>query len=144
MTSSSSELSTSRVLNASRDLVHRAFSDPAHLAQWWGPAGFSNEFEVCEFKPGGVWRFVMVGPDGARYRNDSEFVETSNSRIVVKHLSAPHFTLSITLTNLDTKTRIDWCQRFESAEVCARIRVYAGPGNEQNLDRLEALLQKIS
>ncbi len=64
-----SSLTTSREIPASVEHVFAAFSDPARLARWWGPAGFTNTFDVCEFKPGGQWSFTMHGPDGANYPN---------------------------------------------------------------------------
>lgn len=58
--------SNSRVLTAAPEDVFAAMADPQRLARWWGPAGFCNEFEVCEFCEGGRWVFTMVGPDGTR------------------------------------------------------------------------------
>lgn len=66
---------TSRVLEAPRERVFRAFSDPAHLERWWGPKGFTNTFHEFDLRPGGNWRFVMHGPDGADFPNESVFVE---------------------------------------------------------------------
>ena len=57
----------SRLLDAPRELVFSAFTDPKHLAQWWGPNGFTTTTHSFEFRPGGVWRFVMHGPDGRDY-----------------------------------------------------------------------------
>jgi len=54
----------SRLLDAPRELVFSAFTDPKHLAQWWGPDGFTTTTHSFEFRTGGVWRFVMHGPDG--------------------------------------------------------------------------------
>jgi len=59
----------SRVIGAPRDLVWSVWTDPKHLAQWWGPDGFRTTTSAFEFKPGGVWRFVMHGPDGRDYDN---------------------------------------------------------------------------
>jgi uncharacterized protein YndB with AHSA1/START domain len=59
----------SRLLHAPRELVFSAFTDPRHLAQWWGPNGFTTTTHSFEFRPGGVWRFVMHGPDGRDYQN---------------------------------------------------------------------------
>src|SRR5689334_4170131 len=59
----------SRVFDAPRDLVFSAFTDPKHLAQWWGPNGFTTTTHGFDFRPGGVWRFVMHGPDGRDYQN---------------------------------------------------------------------------
>lgn len=56
-----------RVFDAPRELVFRAWTDPEHLAQWWGPEGFTNP--VCEFdaRPGGAIRIHMRAPDGTVY-----------------------------------------------------------------------------
>ncbi len=53
-----------RTLNAPRALVWKMFSDPYHLAQWWGPKGFTNRVEKLDFRTGGSWLHVMIGPDG--------------------------------------------------------------------------------
>ena len=138
------ELQTSRVLNASRERVFEAISDPAQLAQWWGPKGFTNTFHEFDFRTGGAWHFVMHGPDGKNYQNQSRFEEIAKpERVVLQHLSSPRFQLTITLDDVaGGKTKIGWRQRFETAEECARIKVYAIDGNEQNLDRLVAHLEK--
>lgn len=61
------EMVLTRVLDAPRDLVWKAWTDPAHVARWWGPRGFT--LPVCEmdFRPGGAYRYVMRGPDGKDY-----------------------------------------------------------------------------
>ena len=71
------ELVSTRLLDFRRALVFKAFSDPVALAVWWGPAGFSNTFQEFEFRPGGVWRFVMHGPDGNDFENESVFLEVA-------------------------------------------------------------------
>ena len=135
------ELTTSRLLDAPRERVFRALSDPAHLARWWGPNGFTNTFHEFDFRPGGAWRFVMHGPNGGDYVNESAFVDVRPpERVVLQHLSPPRFELTIALADDGGKTRIGWRQRFESAAVCERIRALATPANEENLDRLEAEL----
>ena len=63
------ELVITRVIDAPRELVYEAWTDPKHLAQWWGPTGFSTTTRNFDFRPGGVWRFVMHGPDGRDYQN---------------------------------------------------------------------------
>ena len=135
------ELVTSRVIAAPRSRVYAAFADPAQLARWWGPAGFTNSFETFDLHPGGSWRFVMHGPDGADYPNESVFVEVvPEQRVVFNHVSSPAFEMSITFSDHGPRTAVGWRQRFASAEDCRRIAAIAVPANEQNLDRLEALL----
>ena len=140
------ELQTSRVLDASRERVFGAISDPKQLAQWWGPNGFTNTFEEFDFRTGGTWRFLMHGPDGKNYPNHHTFGEIVKSqRVVFQHLSSPRFQLTVTLDDAGTgKTKITWRQIFESTEECERIGKYAVAANEQNLDRLSAHLAKIA
>jgi uncharacterized protein YndB with AHSA1/START domain len=135
------ELSTSRLFGAPPERVFRAFSDPARLAKWWGPKGFTNTFQEFDFRPGGAWRFVMHGPDGADYPNESVFAAiVPGARVVVSHVSRPRFELTVTFDDDGGKTRVGWRQRFESAEERDRIAKFAVDANEQNLDRLEQLL----
>ena len=133
--------STHRQFAAEPAVVFAAIRDPARLARWWGPAGFTNVFEAFEFAPGGRWKFAMRGPDGAEYPNLSEFVEIAEDRLVrIRHLSPPHFTLSIELARAGAGTRVDWNQDFVDDELAARMRAIVEPANEQNLDRLGAEL----
>ncbi len=140
------ELETSRLLNASRERVFGAISDPKQLALWWGPNGFTNTFEEFDFRVGGTWSFVMHGPDGKNYPNKHTFLEiVKPERVVFHHLTSPRFKLSVILEDAGAgKTKITWRQRFESAEECERVSKYAIPGNEQNLDRLSAHLAKAA
>jgi hypothetical protein len=133
------ELKTSRVIDASCEDVFDAFADPARLAQWWGPKGFTNTFHEFDFRPGGRWRFVMHGPDGANYPNESVFVEILPSeRVVLRHVSNPQFEMTITFHEEDAKTEVGWRQVFNSAAERNRIAKFAVEANEQNLDRLAA------
>ena len=58
------EVVISRLLNAPRELVFKAWTDQQHISQWWGPTGFTTTTSEMNVAPGGVWRFVMHGPDG--------------------------------------------------------------------------------
>ncbi|WP_394787539.1 SRPBCC family protein [Rhodoferax sp.] len=130
---------TARELPASPAAVFAAIRHPERLARWWGPAGFSNTFEQFEFHPGGQWKFTMHGPNGTNYANASEFTEiVPDVKVVIRHQSEPHFTLSITLSPSATGTLVEWVQAFDSPEVAAAVRHIVEPANEQNLDRLTA------
>ena len=135
---------TTRRLAAPRDRVWAALENPALLAQWWGPAGFTNTFDVFEFRPGGVWRFSMHSPDGTTLPMDHRFLEiTPPGRLVVRHLQPGHdFTLTITLAEEAGGTAIHWYHCFDDPAEAARVGPYVIPANEQNLDRLAALLAK--
>lgn len=138
-------LRTTRVLAATPERVYAAFANGEELAQWWGPNGFRNEFDAFDFRPGGEWVFTMVGPDGTRYPNRNRFDElVPGRRVVIRHESAPHFCLTVRLTPTDTGTHVDWNQAFEDVTVCNAVRHIAEPGNEQNLERLAALLARAT
>jgi len=55
--------------------VFKAWTDPDHPAHRWGPKGFTNTFHEFDLRPGGIWRFLMHGPDGVDFKNKSVFVE---------------------------------------------------------------------
>jgi uncharacterized protein YndB with AHSA1/START domain len=140
-----STFKTSRAFSAPPEAVFDAFSDPARLARWWGPDGFSNTFETFDFKPGGLWNFIMHGPDGANYPNHSTFVSIEPAlEVVIKHLSEPRFLLTIRLESMESGTRVNWEQAFEVAEVAASICHIAEPANEQNLSRWAAEIARHS
>ncbi|MCR6733082.1 MAG: SRPBCC domain-containing protein [Afipia sp.] len=58
------EFTITRVFDASRDLIWRAWSEPERLAQWWGPKGCKIEIGKLEFCPGGIFHYSMRMPDG--------------------------------------------------------------------------------
>src|SRR6185295_502010 len=62
------EIVISRVISAPRGLVFEAFTEVRHLSRWWGPEGFTTTTRAFEFRVGGVWDFVMHGPDGTDYQ----------------------------------------------------------------------------
>ena len=129
----------SREIPATMEQVFSALGDPERLARWWGPAGFTNTFELCEFKEGGRWSFVMHGPDGRNYPNESVFAEIeAPNKVVVEHVSEPKFRLTIVLAPSVAGTVVSWSQVFENPEIARAVESIVVPANEQNLDRLTA------
>ena len=132
---------TERLLPGTPATVFAAISDPARLARWWGPAGFTNRFERFEFQTGGRWVFDMVGPDGTVYPNESVFEQIEvNRMVVIRHTCQPLFTLTIQLEPAAAGTRLQWTQLLDDAAVAAAVAHIVVPANEQNLDRLTAEL----
>ncbi len=144
MPSSAHAIVTSRVLAVARDRVWAAFSGPEALGGWWGPAGFRNTFHEFDFRPGGVWRFTMHGPDGAAYEMDHRFQQiVAPERLVVRHLQPGHdFTLTVTLADRSGSTEIVWHMLFDDPTEAARVRPFVVPANEQNIDRLATHLSE--
>lgn len=133
-----------RRLKESRAKVFDAWTDPATLARWWGPKGFTNTNHVCEPVVGGRWDYTMHAPDGATFFNRSVFLEIARpERIVIDHLEPMHrFLIVATFADKDGGTELTFTQTFETAEELARIAAIVKPANEQNLDRLEEILKE--
>lgn len=132
---------TERTLPFSPQHVYNAFATAELLAIWWGPEGFTNEFEVFEFNVGGRWKFVMVGPDGVRYPNQNVFTELEPaSRVMIRHDCEPFFTLTVQLTEVAGGTHLSWNQVLDNLEVARAVRARVGAANEENLDRLTLVL----
>ena len=129
--------STSRKIEASPKTIFEAIQNPARLAKWWGPNGFTNTFQTFEFKPKGKWIFTMHGPDGKSYPNESVFsLIDIDRKVVIQHICQPLFELAITLIQEDKGTLVKWDQTFSDSSVASAVKHIVVPANEQNLDRL--------
>ena len=81
------EIVLSRVINAPRAIVYRAWIKPGRIFQWFGPKGFHCEVrQQGDVKVGTTWRFDMIAPDGQRFDNRMTFLEIiPNERLVLDH-----------------------------------------------------------
>jgi len=132
-----------RLLGASPSEVFSAMSDPARVARWWGPAGFTNTIHRFDFKPGGQWLLTMHAPDGKDYPNDSRFTRIVTDRVFeIEHLNGHHFFLAIELLPVQGGTRVAWRQTFDTAEHYEHIASFVAAANEQNLERLAAEVER--
>jgi uncharacterized protein YndB with AHSA1/START domain len=140
----------SRVLNAPRELVFEAFTDPKHLIKWWGPMGFTNTFQETDIRVGGKWKFIMHGPDGTDYPNLVIYDEIKKpERISYSHGEKEgepmHFQVVITFEDQGEKTLLTMNSTFPSAEERDMvIREYGAiEGGNQTIDRLEEILLEM-
>jgi uncharacterized protein YndB with AHSA1/START domain len=83
------EISVSRVFDAPRELVYRAFADPDQFCQWFGPAGFSVPYETVQSdaQTGGFQRFVLVSDADPSHRTpvDAALSEVVEDELLVAH-----------------------------------------------------------
>jgi uncharacterized protein YndB with AHSA1/START domain len=142
-----------REIDAPRTLVFEAWSDPKHLARWWGPDGFTTTTSAFDMRPGGVWRFVMHGPDGRNYDNRITFDEiVKPERIRYHHgggedVEPVQFRTTVTFEELGSRrTRITLHAVFPSAAERDRVvKEYgADKGAVQTLARLADYVAKIT
>jgi uncharacterized protein YndB with AHSA1/START domain len=120
-------LEITRVFDAPRALVFKAWTQPEHLAQWWGPKGYSLPSCQIDLRPGGAYRFQMKSPTGNLvwwHGVVREIVEPE--RIVltcaVDNLDGASIvgqtTLTVTLEDYAGKTRLTLRQTiFETAAI---------------------------
>lgn len=140
------EIRISRKLDAPIELVWEVWTKPEHIANWWGPNGFTNTITRMDVRPGGEWDLVMHGPDGTDYKNKSIFTEViPHKRLVYEHISAPKFTATITFEAMGDQTMLNWHMLFESAEQFIQVvkTFKADEGLKQNIEKLSVYLTKV-
>lgn len=138
------ELLITRTLNAPVELVWEAWTNPEHIANWWGPNGFTNTISKMDMTVGGEWDLVMHGPDGTDYKNKSVFKEIIPfKKIVYQHASAPGFTATIQFEAQGEQTLLTWHMLFETAEQFIQVvkTFKADEGLKQNIEKLNLYLQ---
>ncbi len=145
-TTPDTEIVCSRIVHFSQDLVYRAWSEPEHLKNWWGPAGFTNTFHEFDFRVGGKWNFTMHAPTQGNFENRCEFIQIEKPRLIAwKRHSKPLFQVLATFDALGPEqTRVTFKQLFETEEDCAKLKKYVLDKNEENIDRLEKELEKMN
>ena len=136
----------SRVLDHPRERVWKAWADPAQVVKWWGPRGFSTTTDKRDFRKGGTWKHVMIGPDGAKYPNSAVFLEIDEpERIVYRNGGVAEgetqgvgFVSTVTFEDLGGKTRLTLRLVFDTAQMrdFAATRFGAEEGGRQTLARL--------
>src|SRR5271155_4940173 len=145
------ELVITRVLDAPRELVFDMWTDPKHIAQWWGPNGFTTTIHEMDVRPGGVWRLIMHGPDGWDYRNRLVFLEIARpERLVYKHDpeegSEPvNCEVTVTFAKEGRLIRLTMRMLFPSAEARDHVATKYGAveGGNQTLGRLAEHLAQM-
>lgn len=143
------ELSITRLLNAPQELVWEVWTKPEHIANWWGPVGFTTTTHEMNVKPGGVWRFMMHGPDGRDYPNKIVFIEVVRpERLVYNHTGEDEtedvrFHVTVNFERQGNKTKLTMRSLFESKEELIRVMKEYGAeeGMKQTVDRLGEYLE---
>jgi len=138
------EISETRIVNASRELLWKVWTEPVHITQWWGPTGFTNTTEKMDVRPGGEWTHVMHGPDGRDYPNRIVYVElVKPEKLVYEHISTPFHRTTVLFDDLGGgKTKLSFTMTFESVESKQWTvdKFKAEEGLRQTLGRMEVYL----
>ena len=76
------EIALARVIDAPRDIVFSAWTDPNHLPNWFGPAGFKVETKQIDISVGGLWRFDMIAPEGQCWPSRMQFLRIERPTLI--------------------------------------------------------------
>jgi uncharacterized protein YndB with AHSA1/START domain len=146
------ELIFTRIFEAPRELVFKAWTDPKQTVKWWGPKGFTTTTHEMDVRPGGVWRFIMHGPDDTDYKNKIVFLEVVKpQRLIYKHAGDADtepvtFQVTVTFTEQGDKTKLIMRMLFDSAEERENVVAKYGAveGANQTLDCLTEYLTHLN
>jgi len=138
----------SRVFNAPRDLVFRAYTDPELIPRWWGRRRQTTTVEAMDVRKGGRWRYVCRDPDGTEYGFRGEYREVRLPERIVSTFEfegMPGHIIEDTATfeERDGKTKLTVTSRFETIEdLDGMLQSGMEDGARETWDRLEELLAK--
>lgn len=137
---------TTRMVNAPQATVFKAWTDPVHLQNWWGPAGFTTIIDQYDLRPGGKWLFAIQAADKTNYPNECTFVLINPpAQLVWNHEGAPHeFQVEALFEPFAAdETRVVFKMKFSYPEECRKLRTIITEKNEENMDKLEAELARM-
>ncbi len=141
------EIVVRQVIQAPPEVVFEAFTEVRHLSRWWGPEGFTTTTRGFEFRVGGVWDFVMHGPDGTDYQEWISWADiVPAERIRLLHgefRDDPNaFESTVTLAPDGGATRLEMRTVFPTKELRdeAAEKYHAVEGAQQTLNNLAAFV----
>jgi uncharacterized protein YndB with AHSA1/START domain len=152
-TNASRELSLSRIIDAPREKVFKAWTDPELLKQWFAPLPWTTPHAELDVRPGGANLIVMKGPLGQEFPNRGIYLEVvENERLVFtdaytgawEPAEKPFMTVILTFDDHGGKTKYTARVRHWSVadrETHEKMGFHAGWG--QCADQLEALVSKL-
>lgn len=161
------EITFTRVYDAPRELVFRAWTDPVHLAQWWGPKDFTNPVCKLDLRAGGEYRITMRGPDGTDYPMGGRFLEVEPpAKLVMSASTEGHpdefkqqladsrgnadsselqLVFTILFEDLGGKTRLTVINTFRSTtDLEAASKLGHNEGWTESLERLQQELELMA
>jgi uncharacterized protein YndB with AHSA1/START domain len=146
------DMTITRIFDAPRELVWKAWTEQKHIKNWWGPKGFTNP--VCEWdaKPGNKILIHMKGPDNNTYPMDGEFQQiTKPEKIVFKSAALDKdgnhmFEIINTITFAESGSKTKMTLHFlvtKTTPIAAQHLAGAKIGWNQSFDKLVELLKTL-
>lgn len=145
------ELVLTRIFDAPRLLVYKTWTQPEHIARWWGPKDFTNPVVELDVRPGGTWRIHMQAPDGTIYPGKGVYLEIDPPERLVMTDSwdqedkpTQDLVWTVTFDEIDNRTQVTI--RVRCATVADRDKIKEMgwyEGTSQSLDRLADCLRSM-
>jgi uncharacterized protein YndB with AHSA1/START domain len=140
------EIIITRILDAPRDLVFKAYTDPNVIPQWWGPRDLTTVVDQMEVRPGGIWRFVHRDAEGNEYGFHGVYHDVVSPERIVSTFEfegVPGHVLLATMTfeEQDGKTKLTDASVFQSVEDRdGMLQSGMEGGASESMDRLDEYL----
>lgn len=142
------EIHLTRIYDAPVKTVWDAWTDPAQVAQWWGPRGFTITTHSKDLRVGGHWDYTMHGPDGTDYPNTTKYHEVEQyAKLVYDHgghkEKPPLFRVTVLFSEQDGKTKMDLRMAVATAQALQEVKqIIRQAGGNATWDRLAEYLEK--
>ncbi len=143
------EIVITRVFDAPRELLFKAFTDPKLIPQWWGPKIYNTRVDKMEAKPGGIWRFIHRNANGNEFCFHGVYHEVASPERLVytfEFEGMPGHVLleTVTFEEQGSKTKLIDQSVFQSvADRDGMIQSGMEGGASESMDRLAELLAKV-
>jgi uncharacterized protein YndB with AHSA1/START domain len=142
-------LTLKRTFDAPVDLVWEAWTESAHIAQWWGPKGMAIKVIEHNFKIGGKWKYVMPMPDGSEFISEGKYSEIVEFQKIITSADFRPMTEGVELRALfekiGDKTDFTFSVVHPTEEYCRqqeKMGFYNGWGS--TFDRLAAFVTTLT
>jgi uncharacterized protein YndB with AHSA1/START domain len=117
-----------RIFDAPRELVWKAWTDPKYVMQWWGPKGFTGPVCKMDFRVGGKFLYWMRAPDGQEFWNAGEYHEIVPHEKIVSSMIATDEIVNVKQTQVHPGNQSQgWLGRPGSSALLSPGRIVAFP-----------------
>jgi uncharacterized protein YndB with AHSA1/START domain len=143
------EIMMTRVFDAPRELVFKAYTDPEHVPHWWGQRGATTIVDQMDVRPGGAWRYIQREANGEEYAFRGEYREVAPPERLVytfEFEGMPGHVVVDTATfeEHDGKTTVTVSSLFDTVEDRdGMLESGMESGANESWDRLAELLERL-
>jgi uncharacterized protein YndB with AHSA1/START domain len=137
-----------RLFDAPRELVWKAFTDPASIPQWWGPGILTTTVDKMDVRPGGLWRYIQRDPEGNEYAFNGKYLEVTRPERLsftfeFEPMAGHVLVQTVTLEEHEGKTKVTSTAVYDTLEdLDGMVNTGMEAGATESWDRLAELVEK--